>query len=269
MKSAVYFLWMLCVSIVLAGSFDASAQTSTSGGGGSDEKVGDTTEALDLGTRTVTVHQSLTNDANWYIAPLFTFLHLDDSKKEIAALARGPTGHFAIHAAVQLVAPAVREEVGALLRSSGKSVAKVGNLPLTRVEVSLGDEKLRLALGAKKAIFERPPHGQRQDLTIYLDEADGELANEAITQINDGKVEFIITYFYNEIQVDKSVIKINAEHIRSCKAYTDVRQAGAYLMNAAQARNFADQVSRQLTATHIRSLGGENRRKFNGRGFST
>lgn len=204
---------------------------------GKEDKVRNTVITLKTSYSTVDLHESVNSENRFYVAPPFRFLLLEPDKKVIARPSRdADKGTVPVQMSVEMVHPEIRAELVTLLRNSGRevSITDIRNLQVDSIRVGVAAKEDRELYGAEDFVLTHPQAGAEKLAVNFSVLAPK--ARQFAEAVNEGKVNFIVTYSYNQISLDSRVEMLRASTLLDTQQVRELTQKGAEIMSARQGR---------------------------------
>jgi hypothetical protein len=266
-KVTVFAFLLLAVAIAAA-LFPAAAQPADKVKGpaaapkkgseptGKEDKVRDTVITIKTSYSTVDLHESINSENRFYVAPHFRFLLLEPDKKAIARPSRdAETGTVPVQMSIEMVHPEIRAELVTLLRNSGRevSITDIRNLQVDSIRVGVAARQDRELYGAEDFVLANPQAGAEK-LAVNLSVL-APKARQFAEAVNEGKVNFIFSYSYNQISLDSRVEMLRASTFLDTQQVRELTLKGAELMSARQMAEAATNIKREIESKVIEGIG--------------
>ncbi len=223
---------------------------------GKEDKVRDTVITLATSYGTVDVHESINNENRFYVALRCRFLLLEPDKKVIARSSRdAEAGTVPVQMSIEVVHPDIRAELVTRLREKGRDVrlADIRNLQVDSIRVGVAAPEDREFYGVEDFVLANPQAGAER-LAVNLSVL-APKARQFAEAVNAGKINFVVSYSYNQISLDSRVEMLRASTLLDTQQVRELTQKGKEIMSARQMADASANIKREIESKVIEGLG--------------
>ena len=223
---------------------------------GKGDKVRDTPITITTSYGTVSLHESVNDAHRFYVAPNFRFLLLAPDAKVIARPGQSAfAGSVPVQMSVEMVHPEIRAELIAKLRNPGRevNVTDVRNLQVDSIRIGVAATQDREAYGVEDFVLTNPQPGAEK-LAVHLS-VRASKADQFAKAVNDGMVNLVVSYSYNQISLDSRVESLRTSKLLDTNQVRELTMTGAELMSAEQMARVSANIKTEIESKVIAGVG--------------